>query len=395
VFAVADDDQLVYEWRDARLETLREFEDLFRPDILVLRRNYRCPRRIVAVASAVIERNPDRRPKALVPVREDSDGLVTLSEWSTREEQATFVAERIATGIRERGFSLTDHAVLVRMRQSLFPIQEALTDLGLQWLELGGREVQSDPLVRLLMAALAHAADPGVATRGAIERTCKRVNATVESEIVSPDRVHDGVVRLSGTFRRGFLAEVAEDLAIESTLDAYGYTIEQRHVQRFLAMIELANQEAEWADYRAMERTIRVEFSALLQRVDSRHDAVRLTTIHGAKGAQFPVVFIPDLCDAAFPNMRARSRSRLANMAEERRLLFVAITRGQDEVHLSWAGESPWGQPGVNASPFVDDIMEGACDFVTMLEYPGEVGSAAGSVTAIPAARHSPRPLVR
>ena len=82
-----------------------------------------------------------------------------------------------------------------------------------------------------------------------------------------------------------------------------------------------------------------------------QQNAVRLMTVHGAKGLQFPVVFIPDLCDGAFPNLYFKP-----NMAEERRLLFVGITRTQEVLHCSWTDAGPFGYPS-SASPFVDELL--------------------------------------
>ncbi len=84
-------------------------------------------------------------------------------------------------------------------------------------------------------------------------------------------------------------------------------------------------------------------------------------TVHGAKGLQFPVVFIPDLCDGAFPNLYFNP-----NIEEERRLLFVAITRAQEVLHFSWTDVGPMGFPA-GASPFVDELLEDCGDVIEIL----------------------------
>ena len=138
----------------------------------------------------------------------------------------------------------------------------------------------------------------------------------------------------------------------------YGEDTEAFRVERYLAMVELARGESNWRDYAGMLRTILVEFDSLLGRVNMQQDAIRLMTVHGAKGLQFPVVFVPDLCNSAFPNLYFKQ-----NIAEERRLLFVAITRTQEVLHVSWTEVGPSGHPTA-ASPFVDGLVEDSGDII-------------------------------
>jgi superfamily I DNA/RNA helicase len=126
-------------------------------------------------------------------------------------------------------------------------------------------------------------------------------------------------------------------------------------MRRFLDIVDLAKSESNWQDYPGMLRTLTFEFNSLQVRVNMQYDAVRLMTVHAAKGLQFPVVFIPDLSDGTFPNLR--SRTRRPNMPEERRVLFVAITRAQEEAHLSWADIGPYGYPA-DASLFIDEALQ-------------------------------------
>ena len=150
VFAVADDDQMVYEWRDARPETLNEFEEHFAPETVILRYNYRCPKNIVNVANRLIARNPDRHAKLVLPVREDQDGRITLSHRVDRAEQALFVADEILSAVADRKRTPQDHVVLVRYRRSFRLIEDALDSVNLPFVEIGGKDVEYSPFVRLL-----------------------------------------------------------------------------------------------------------------------------------------------------------------------------------------------------------------------------------------------------
>ena len=357
VFAVADDDQMVYEWRDARPETLNEFEEFFAPDTVILQYNYRCPKNIVTVANRLIERNPDRHTKIVVPVRQDHDGRITLSHFVNLEEQADFVASEILSAVAGKKHRPQDHVVLARGRRSFRFIQDALDAVNLPFVEVGGKDVEYSTFVRLLVGGLRLAAGNSYGA-DLIRRACAKGNEALGSEIFDVAAVRGLARDLATEFRTDFPRLLSDALNLPVVLRDYGEDTEAFRVERYLAMVELARGESNWRDYAGMLRTILVEFDSLLGRVNMQQDAIRLMTVHGAKGLQFPVVFVPDLCNSAFPNLYFKQ-----NIAEERRLLFVAITRTQEVLHVSWTEVGPSGHPTA-ASPFVDELVEDSGDII-------------------------------
>ncbi|MCW4013950.1 MAG: ATP-dependent helicase, partial [Candidatus Bathyarchaeota archaeon] len=354
VFAVADDDQMVYEWRDARPETLLEYENTFEADVVILRYNYRCPKNIVTVANCIIANNHGRREKIVTSKREDVLGRITLSHWSSQEDQASFITTQISNTTGDGDSVYQNYAVLVRYRQSLQAVQSALEESGIPFIEIGGRDVEDSPFVRILMGCLRLVAGQPYGQE-AIRRACGKANQLLEGDVFQVKKAIAVARTIAQQFDRNLIHALARQLEVIATLENYGHDADAIRVRRFLDTVDLAKSESDWQDYPSMLRTLTFEFNSLQVRVNMQYDAIRLMTIHAAKGLQFPVVFIPDLSDGTFPNLR--SRNRRPNLAEERRLLFVAITRAQEEAHLLWSDIGPYGYPA-DASPFIDEALQ-------------------------------------
>ena len=354
VFAVADDDQMVYEWRDARPETLLEYETTFEADVVILRYNYRCPKNIVAVANCVIANNPGRREKIVTSKREDVPGRVTLSHWNSQEDQASFIATQILSYQGADDALYRNCAALVRYRQSLLAIQSALEEYGIPFVEIGSKDIEDSPFVRILMGCLRLVAGQPYGQE-ATRRACGKANQLLESDVFQVKQVLISAKGMVQQYDRNLIHALAKELNVIEVLESYGHDADALRMRRFLDIVDLAKSESNWQDYPAMLRTLTFEFNSLQVRVNMQYDAVRLMTVHAAKGLQFPMVFIPDLSDGTFPNLR--SRARRPNMPEERRVLFVAITRAQEEAHLSWADIGPYGYPA-DASPFIDEALQ-------------------------------------
>lgn len=355
-FAVADDDQMVYEWRDARPETLNEYESCFHARTHVLGYNYRCPQRIVDAAGILIANNAGRRAKAVESRRAGCVGRIVLAGWRSQEEQALDITQAILVAVNEGGRRLRDHAVLARVNQSLVAVQTALREARVESVDVAGRDVARSPAVRVVMGALRHVAgQPG--GKEAILRACDQAGMRLGLPL-DPRATLAQVETIAREFDPGFVDRLVGVLGMLDALRALGLEQEARNLERLLALAELARSESSWADYGSMLRTLTVEFNSLLGRVNLQVDAVRLMTVHGAKGLQFPVVFVPDLSDGVFPNLRS---ARGVNLEEERRLLFVAMTRAEEEVRLSWSEEGLWGRT-VGASHFIDELLRGGAE---------------------------------
>ncbi len=312
LFAVGDPRQAIYGWNGADpLAVLRFAERFAGATVLSLDTNYRSSPQVVAMASAVLERADAAGP----PRSARADGAVpTLRVYPDEDAEATGVAAALRRAHRP-GRPWSHCAVLARTNGQLGLIEEVLRASGIPVRSSAGSGLLARPAVRAALAAL----DPRAGNRG-LRAFLEGLAATLEADEALPflgegddeDEVRDDL---------GVLARLGvEQLQIDPLAGADG----------FLAFVRDA-----WRDGPATGR-----------------DAVELTTFHRAKGLEWPVVFLVGLEDGFVPSARATTPAALD---EERRLLYVALSRAEDELHCSYATSRRFSGRLVarQASPFL------------------------------------------
>ncbi len=420
---VGDADQSIYAFRGATVRNIEEFErDYPQARTIVLAQNYRSTQTILSAANAVISRNPDRRDKRLWSELGDGE-LVVGYVADDEHDEAAFVAGEIDRLADEVGnasggrFSYSDVAVFYRTNNSSRVFEEMFIRLGLPYRVLGGvrfyerREVRDIlAYLRLLVnpedtvslrrilnvpkrgigeraeaavaahadrmrvsfsRALREAADEGVAGLGA--RAVKQIRAFVA--------LVDGLAELvaGGTDAAEVAEAVCERTGYRAALEASG---DPQDVGRLENLDELITVAREFAGGAAPEEPgdgspPPGSLAAFLERVSlvadsdampdsdeaSGEGAVTLMTLHTAKGLEFPVVFLTGWEEGMFPHSRALSEP--AELAEERRLAYVGITRAQRRLYLSRAiTRTAWGAPATNpASRFLDEVPDELVDW--------------------------------
>ena len=369
--AVGDDDQAIYGWRGAEVRHILGFERRF-PGARVVRleQNYRSTGNVLACANAVIARSARRHAKRLwtdagpgAPVR-----VVALAD---EEEEARFVAGEIVRA-RAEGRRLEDVAVLYRLNAQSRPLEEALREAGIRHLVRGGPAFFDRAEVRDVLAWLKVCAAPhddvslarivDVPPRGIGDVSLGRLGEWAAAGRVpliralaraaevpalprgAAERMADlaaQVERLRDRFRGGRLAAAARALVEEiGLLD---------HVRRSVRSAEAGARKVEAVEgvLRSLEaweqRERRPTLDAFLQRLalDSRDEepeesaGVTLMTLHGAKGLEFPVVFLVGCEEDLLPVSGIQGEAR--DLEEERRLAYVGITRAREVLWLTRA----------------------------------------------------------
>ena len=369
--AVGDDDQAIYGWRGAEVRHILGFERRF-PGARVVRleQNYRSTGNVLACANAVIARSARRHAKRLwtdagpgAPVR-----VVALAD---EEEEARFVAGEIVR-TRAEGRRLEDVAVLYRLNAQSRPLEEALREAGIPHLVRGGPAFFDRAEVRDVLAWLKVCAAPhddvslarivDVPPRGIGDVSLGRLGEWAAAGRVpliralaraaevpalprgAAERMADlaaQVERLRDRFRGGRLAAAARALVEEiGLLD---------HVRRSVRSAEAGARKVEAVEgvLRSLEaweqRERRPTLDAFLQRLalDSRDEepeesaGVTLMTLHGAKGLEFPVVFLVGCEEDLLPVSGIQGEAR--DLEEERRLAYVGITRAREVLWLTRA----------------------------------------------------------
>ncbi|GLZ30409.1 DNA helicase [Lentzea sp. NBRC 105346] len=412
---VGDADQSIYAFRGATIRNIVEFErDYPQATTILLEQNYRSTQNILTAANAVISRNPNRRDKRLWSDLGEGDKIVGYVADNEHDE-ASFVAREIDSLIDGGEFNNNEIAVFYRTNNQSRVFEEIFIRLGLPYRVVGGVRFYERREVRDALAYLRVLANPedtvslrrilNVPRRGIGDRAEACVSAYADRERISfaaalREAVVDRVPMLNPRSRNaiaGFvelldsLREVVargDDVAdiLEAVLDRTGYRAEleasddpQDHtrIENLNELVTVAREFTELPAAAAPEEgdvVLEGSLESFLERVSLVADAdqipdadsdgvVTLMTLHTAKGLEYPVVFCTGWEDGVFPHMRALGDPQ--ELAEERRLAYVGITRAQRRLYLSRAlVRSAWGQPSANpASRFLGEIPADLLDW--------------------------------
>jgi DNA helicase-2/ATP-dependent DNA helicase PcrA len=406
---VGDADQSIYAFRGATIRNIVEFErDYPQARTILLEQNYRSTQTILTAANKVISRNSDRRDKRLWTESGDGEKIVAYV-GDNEHDEAAFVAGEIDRLVDAGDATNADIAVFYRTNNQSRVFEEIFIRLGLPYKVVGGVRFYERREVRDMLAYLRVLANPedtvslrrilNVPKRGIGDRAEAVVATHAERQRISfaaalRDAVEDKVPLLNPRSRNaitGFvqlmdelrlMVEAGEEVAeiTEAVIEKTGYRAEleasddPQDAGRLDNLTELVTVGREFAavEFGApvlegeADTPVQGTLAAFLERVslvadsdavpDSDDGVVTLMTLHTAKGLEFPVVFCTGWEDGIFPHMRALGDP--AELAEERRLAYVGITRARQRLYLSRAlVRSAWGQPMTNpASRFFDEI---------------------------------------
>ncbi|MBI3762049.1 MAG: UvrD-helicase domain-containing protein [Chloroflexi bacterium] len=395
LFAVGDVDQAIYRWRGADYRNVHRFQD-DHPDALtvLLEQNYRSTQTILDAAMAVIDRNPNRTRKSLFTERGHGERL-TVYEAYNEDEEAQFVVETIATLTMQDGLSPGECAVMYRTNAQSRAVEDAFIRAGLPYRLVGATRFYARREIKDLLAYLRLVHNPAdsvslarvlnVPPRGIGPKTIEALQACAAANGVPMGDILRGLgqeppaeVQLAVTgkalkaladFGRQLnywhtaRAELSVVQLMDVILDQIGYHNylndgTDEGLDRWDNVVELRGVAAESPD---AHLTGFLEEVSLVSDVDNLAEdgqAPTLLTLHAAKGLEFPVVFILGLDDGILPHQRSFDDPE--QMAEERRLMYVGLTRAKDRLYLLRAfrrtqyGESDVSQP----SRFLEDIPD-------------------------------------
>ncbi|MGH3897540.1 MAG: DNA helicase PcrA [Pseudonocardiaceae bacterium] len=410
---VGDADQSIYAFRGATIRNIEEFERDF-PDArtILLEQNYRSTQTILSAANAVISRNTGRRDKRLWSAAGDGEPIVGYVADNEHDE-AAFVASEIDRLVDGSEARFGDVAVFYRTNNSSRVFEEIFIRLGLPYKVVGGVRFYERREVRDALAYLRVLDNPedtvslrrilNTPRRGIGDRAEAVVAAHAERERISfaaalrAAAAGQEILLLNPRSRNAITAFVVlmdelrekvtagEEIAdvLDAVLERTGYRAEldtsedPQDASRLDNLTELVTVAREFGT--EIGPVVPVEdggaepgsLAAFLERVALVADAdqipdddgssggvVTLMTLHTAKGLEFPVVFLTGWEDGLFPHLRALGDP--AELAEERRLAYVGLTRARHRLYLSRAiTRSAWGQPMTNpASRFLADVPE-------------------------------------
>jgi DNA helicase-2/ATP-dependent DNA helicase PcrA len=390
VMVVGDDAQCIYSWRGANFENIMTFPDRH-PGTVIHRieTNYRSTPQILAFANGVLEAQPQGRhfEKILRAARANSEKPFLVQSMDARE-QAQFIIQRIK-GLVDEGCSLSDIAVLYRAHFQALDIQLELSRVQIPYQITSGVKFFEQAHVRDLVALLRFVYNPSDAMawqRIAIllpkvgEKGAQKIHAAaldharllqkdflavldsddVKSKVAKDAKAEWGQFVQSlqqvGETMRTLKPSDAVNVAIDGWYGDYlkgAYANYQSRLDDLKSLIGFAGRFADMQEMLAQIMLLNAETSD--RSVDPEEDAVRLTTVHQAKGLEFAAVFIIGLADGLFPLRRA---VEAGDVEEERRLFYVAVTRARDELYLCFPKVNTKGGPAMLLSPsrFLEEV---------------------------------------
>jgi DNA helicase-2/ATP-dependent DNA helicase PcrA len=391
---VGDDDQSIYQWRGADIRNILNFEkDYPAAKVVKLEENYRSTQSILDAAYSVVRHNEGRKDKRLWTEKKEGGLLASYTAYTEREE-AWFIAQQVRKGLKE-GRKLKDHAILCRATAQFRVLEETFIKEAIPYHIYGGQKFYGRKEIKDIMAYLRIIANPadvisaeralGTPKRGVWDTSWMKLvlfaqenNLTISDAMLRAEESSVGKKyalimaqfgRLLDTFR--ILSESLPVTALtQMILEESGYlqmlqaekTVEAEsrieNLNEFIS-ITTAFDSREDSENRSLSAFLaEVALFTDLDQMDTEEDSVTIMTMHGAKGLEFPVVFVTGMEEGIFPHSRAAYSLEPGEMEEERRLCYVALTRAKEQVYLTRAGERMlYGRTNYNApSRFLKEI---------------------------------------
>ncbi len=383
VMAVGDDAQCIYTWRGANVENILTFPDRHPgTQIHRIETNYRSTPQILALANGVLLAQPKGRAfeKELRPHRANSEKPYLVQAMDGRE-QAQFIVQRIR-GLVDEGCSLSDIAILYRAHFQALDLQLELSRLQIPYQITSGVRFFEQAHIRDLVALLRfvyNPSDTAAWNRVAVllpkvgDKNAQKlhsaaldharlmhqnfIDALATDDVLSkvPSAAKEEWPKLVASLQQ--VSEVMRTMkphnAVEIAIDGwYGdylkgaYANYVSRLDDLKSMIGFASRYQEMQELLAQIMLLNSETSD--RSADPDADALRLTTVHQAKGLEFSAVFIIGLAEGMFPLRRAIENN---DVDEERRLFYVAVTRARDELYLCYPKVNTKGGPAMLMTP--------------------------------------------
>ena len=373
IMVVGDDDQSIYRFRGATIENILNFDKTYADaTVIKLEQNYRSTANILAAANAVIANNSDRHDKKLWCAKGEGD-KIAVKEALDQNDEGRYIVDKVIKGVRIDGRKYSDFAVLYRVNALGRALQTAFTKSGVPFRVVGDMGFYDRKEVKDMIAylsVLSYSGDNlrlkriinepkrkiGAATVEAIETLATERGVSIYNIIEeiddypvhakNPEKLNsfrsliEGVKR-DCTLPSDMLTALFERSGYRAMLVAEGFEGEGKieNVNELItAALEYEKRVADNGEEATLSGFLEEVFLISdVDKYDATADAVVLMTIHAAKGLEFPVVFLAGMEDGIFPS--EQNRGDAAEMSEERRLAYVAITRAKEMLYISYAKE--------------------------------------------------------
>ena len=404
ITVVGDSDQSIYAFRGADIRNIQDFEQDFpNAKTIMLEQNYRSTQTILDAANAVIARNENRKPKKLWTALGEGDKIVGYAADNAQQE-AGWIANEIARIHEEEGVAYRDIAIMYRANAQSRSLEEAMINANLPYQLVGGTKFYERREIKDALAYLQAIVNPadnvnvrrilnvpkrglGVRAEGLIASYADAHDTTFFGAIEHMEQIEGMSARTTkplGVFRDMMhgLADFAKDhdtkpsevvaevLSKSGILEELQRSEDPQDASRVDNLSQLQSVAAEFEQNTPdatlagfLETTALVADSDQLPGENEDSGKVTMMTLHTAKGLEYPYVFLTGMEQGTFPHQRAMEDT--SELAEERRLAYVGITRAKRRLYVTRAAvRAQWGQANdMMPSQFLDEIPDELIDW--------------------------------
>ncbi|MDW8395295.1 MAG: UvrD-helicase domain-containing protein [Anaerolineae bacterium] len=383
LFCVGDPDQGIYAWRGADHRNVQRLQQDF-PNlrVIALQRNYRSTQVILDAAMAVIRKNPNRVHIDLVAQRKGGQKIV-VRELFNEEEEAQYIVDTIAEIIRNRQAEPGEIAVMYRTNAQSRPLEEAFVRAGVPYRLVGATRFYARREIKDVIAYLRIVHNPAdtvslqrvinVPARGIGEKTFRQLELAAREHGITPLEAYQrGLVEGRAAKALGEFCQLwAQWIRLRVELNIRQLLDHILQTSGYLEFVRDGTEEGEdrWGnilEFRAVAASAgdmmlgdflnEVALVSDVDNYDENANVPTLLTLHAAKGLEFRVVFIAGLTEGVLPH--SRSLDDPEELAEERRLMYVGITRAKEQLYLLYPfRRAQWGESDVaEPSRFLLDL---------------------------------------
>ncbi len=414
---VGDVDQSIYSWRGADYTIIMNFQKDFKNTKLIkLEQNYRSTANILNVANAIIENNTERVDKVLYSNKGEGE-LIDYFEAQDEADEANFIVSRIK---QDSGGNYNQYAILYRTNSQSRSIEEACMAAGVPYRIYGGLKFYDRKEIKDIIAylKLIYNTDDSQSFRRIVnvpkrsigDTTIKRLQDFADREDISlfaaaqrieedteiPARTRSKItdfVNLITKFRnavpnynlREFVTLVIEKSGYLAELQLQNTPEAEADIENLQELVNVAEEFVpEEEDNVLGEFLAQVALVSDIDNMDTIANNVTLMTLHAAKGLEFPVVFMAGLDEGIFPHLR--SLNVPSEMEEERRLMYVGVTRAEEKLYLTSAKRRQmWGEfKYYNPSRFIEEIPR---QLLNMISFEGSTSDSSTFRNAVSKAK--------
>jgi DNA helicase-2/ATP-dependent DNA helicase PcrA len=387
---VGDDDQSIYSWRGAEIKNFLEFDQVYKNSkIIRLEENYRSSQNILSVASNLISNNLNRVGKTLKTTMEEGD-LVKLNCFKNGKDEAIGVSEEIEKKIKKK-YSFNNVAILVRAIFQTREFEERFLKIGMPYRILGGTKFYERAEIKDCVAylRLIHQPKDDLAfgrivnnpKRSIGESTMKLIHEfsnknLVSLEISSKSLIEKNLIKpktkvglnsflfLIDKWRNDInIKKISHVKLLQLVLDESGYSAmlkNKKDIENESRLENIKELLSAMKEFDSLESFL--EHVALATSVDQdwEGEKINMMTMHGSKGLEFDVIFLPGWEEGLFPHQKSIEEKGQKGLEEERRLAYVGITRAKKKVLISFAMNRFYQGNWIDsmASRFIEELPE-------------------------------------